>query len=61
MTRTLDEFVLVSLAGSYEMTESIELFGRVENLLDEDYEEVFGNNTPGIGVYAGFRVGFQVE
>jgi vitamin B12 transporter len=61
MTRTLDEFVLVSLTGSYELTENIELFGRVENLLDEDYEEVFGNNTPGIGVYAGFRVGFQSE
>jgi vitamin B12 transporter len=61
MTRTLDEFVLVSLAGSYEVTENIELFGRVENLLNEDYEEVFGNNTPGIGVYAGFRIGFESE
>jgi len=61
VTRTLDEFVLVSVVGSYELTENIALFARVENLLDEDYEEVFGNNTPGIGVYGGFRVGFQSE
>ncbi|MEX1107635.1 MAG: TonB-dependent receptor [Dongiaceae bacterium] len=61
VTRTLDEFVLVSVAGSYELTENIALFARVENLLDENYEEVFGNNTPGLGVYGGFRVGFQSE
>jgi vitamin B12 transporter len=59
--RTLDDFVLVSLAGSYALTENIELFGRIENLLDQNYAEVYGNNTPGFGAFAGLRIGFQTE
>jgi vitamin B12 transporter len=61
MRQTLDDFVLVSIAGSYQLTDNIELFGRIENALDQDYAEVFGNNTPGFGAFAGFRVGFQAE
>ncbi|MGH8247123.1 MAG: TonB-dependent receptor plug domain-containing protein, partial [Gammaproteobacteria bacterium] len=52
---TLDEYVLVSLAAEYRILENVVLFGRVENLLDEDYEEVLGFGTPGLGAYAGVR------
>ncbi len=51
----LDDFVLVNLAGSYRITERIELFGRIDNLLDTDYEEVPGYHTTGIGFFAGLR------
>jgi vitamin B12 transporter len=55
----LEDYVLVNLAASYRLTDSVELFGRVENLLDEDYQDVYGFNTPGIGAYAGIRVAFD--
>jgi len=55
---TLDSFLLVTLAGRYRVTEALEAFARVENLFDEDYQNVLGFNTPGIGAFAGLRVRF---
>ena len=52
---TLASYTLVTLAASYQMTPRLELFGRIENLLDEDYEDVYGFNTPGIGAFIGLR------
>ena len=54
----LDAFTLVNLNASYELTDNIQLFGRVENLLDEKYEEVFSYRSPGIAAYAGIRTKF---
>ncbi|WP_420141686.1 TonB-dependent receptor plug domain-containing protein [Sphingomonas sp.] len=54
----LDDFVLVNLNAEYRLTEALTLFGRVENLLDEDYEEVFSYRTPGRGAFAGIRARF---
>jgi vitamin B12 transporter len=52
----LDAYTLVDLAASYRLSDNVELFGRIENLLDEDYEEVFDFNQPGIGAFAGIRM-----
>jgi len=52
---TLDDFWLVTAAASYKLQPGVEFFGRAENLLDTDYEEIFGYNTPGIAAYAGVR------
>ncbi len=38
---------------------SVEAFARVENLLDEDYEEVLGYPAPGINFLAGVQITFQ--
>lgn len=56
---TLDGYWLVTAAASYEIAPGMELFGRVENLLDQDYEEVFGFNTAGLAAYAGLRFTFE--
>ena len=48
-------YTLVTIAASYQMTPRLELFGRIVNALNEDYEDVFGFNTPGIGVFIGLR------
>lgn len=56
---TLDEYWLVTAAASYEIAPGMEVFGRVENLLDQDYEEVFGFNTAGLAAYAGLRFTFE--
>jgi vitamin B12 transporter len=52
----LDDFTLVTLAGSWRLTPQLSLFGRLENLLDQDYEEVLGFTAPGIGAFAGLRL-----
>ncbi len=53
---TLDDYTLVSLTGSYKVTSNMELFGRIDNVLDEDYEEIFSIETPGIAAYGGVRI-----
>ena len=55
---TLDDYWLVDVAASYKLQRGVELFGRVENALDAQYQEVFGFNTPGITAFAGVRFTF---
>ncbi len=57
-TIDLDAYYLASLAASYELTRQASVYARVENLLDEQYEDVYGYNTPGVGAYAGIRLRF---
>lgn len=54
----LDAYTLVNLAAAYKVTDNVEVFGRVENLLNEHYEEVFTFGSVGRGGYGGFRVSF---
>ncbi|MBP5856237.1 TonB-dependent receptor [Marivibrio halodurans] len=54
----MEAYTLVSLQGSYEVADGVELFARGENLLDEDYEEVFTYGTAGRAGYAGLRLSF---
>lgn len=51
-----DDYTLVNLAASYQLSESMEVFARAENLFDEDYQEVRGFNTAPLSVYAGVRI-----
>lgn len=55
----LQDYWLVTAAASYKVAPGIELFGRVENLLDEDYQEVFGFNSPGTAAFAGVRFTYE--
>lgn len=57
-TVTLDDYTLLNLTGSYQLTEWARVFGRVENALDEDYHEAFGFNAPQVAAYGGFEVTF---
>jgi len=54
----LQEYVLVNLSAEYRITPHVALFGRIENLFDENYEEVFSYATPGQSAYGGVRVRF---
>ncbi|GAB6144373.1 TonB-dependent receptor plug domain-containing protein [Desulfocicer niacini] len=53
---TLDAYTLVNLAASWEMTPHVQLFGRVDNLFDEFYEEAFSYATGGVSAYAGLKL-----
>jgi vitamin B12 transporter len=57
----LGDYWLLTAAASWKLKPGVELFGRVENLLDEKYQEVFGFNTPGIAAYGGVRITFGGE
>ncbi len=51
----LHGYTLVNFAASYKVTESIELYGRINNLLDQDYQLSEGYNTYGITTYVGMK------
>jgi vitamin B12 transporter len=53
---SLNDYVLASLKLGWRLTPGIEAFARIENLLDADYEDVFGYNTAGRTFYAGIRL-----
>ena len=52
---TLSAFTLLELSGQYRINNRLTLTGRIENALDEDYEQVFGFESPGAAAYFGFR------
>lgn len=55
---TLDAYTLVNLYASYDVYKNVTIFGRLENLFDEQYEEVVGYGTPGRAGYGGVKVTF---
>jgi vitamin B12 transporter len=55
---SLQEYVLVNLNAAYKLTPRLSVFGRVENLFDERYEEVFSYVGQGRGAYAGVKAAF---
>ncbi|HEX5379292.1 MAG TPA: TonB-dependent receptor [Phenylobacterium sp.] len=54
----LKAHTLVDLRASWPVGERIEVYGRVENALDETYETVRNNGAPGRGAYLGVRASF---
>lgn len=54
----LDDYEVVDFNASYELLQGLQLFGRIENLLDENYQEVPGYKTSGAAGYAGVRYAF---
>jgi len=56
---TLGGYTLVNLSASYKFSNLIEIYGRVNNLFNKYYEEIFGYGTPGLSGYAGFRLNFD--
>ena len=53
---SLGGYGIVDIAMSYKLVESCELFSRVDNLFDQEYQEVLGFGTMGAAAYAGVRV-----
>ena len=54
----LQSYTLLDLRASYPVNETFELYGRVENAFDDDYETTRNYGSPGRGVYAGVRARF---
>ena len=54
----LSDYVLLSLSSSFAITDYIDFVGRIENALDQKYENVLGFASPGVGVYFGLSFDF---
>lgn len=51
-------YAVYDVKASYALTDRTTLFGRIENLLDKQYEEVDTYGTAGLSAYAGIRIRF---
>ena len=54
-TVTLHDYTLLNVNANYSATEKLDVYLRLDNLLDDDYEEVFGYQTLGFGASLGLR------
>lgn len=57
-TVTLGSYTLLSVQASQQLTEQLSVYGRVENGLNSDYQEIYGFNTPGASATLGLRMQF---
>ncbi|SJM68893.1 Outer membrane vitamin B12 receptor BtuB [Brevundimonas diminuta 3F5N] len=57
-TVKVDSYTLVDLRASYPINDTLEVYGRIENAFDEDYQTVLNYGAPGRGVFGGVRVRF---
>jgi len=48
-------WVRLDLKAVYEFSEGIEIYGRIDNLFNKEYQQVFGFGTPDRSVFAGLR------
>lgn len=55
----MDSFTTLGTTVSYDLSRTLRLHARVENVLDDRHEEVLGYRVPGIGVYAGLKFAFD--
>ncbi|MBA3035248.1 MAG: TonB-dependent receptor, partial [Desulfobacterium sp.] len=55
---TLDSYTLVNVSASYDINDHFQVYGRVDNLFDEYYEEAWSYAKPGLSGYAGVKVRF---
>lgn len=57
-TVTLDSHLLVDLTLQYQLTTAMSLYAKGTNLLDDDFEQIYGYQTPGRAAYFGLRMNF---
>ena len=57
-TEKMSDYATVNLAGQYALSETVTFWSRINNLLDKDYQEVSGYNSPEFNILAGIRIDF---
>jgi vitamin B12 transporter len=51
-------YTLVNLAGSYDINKHFQVFSRIDNLLNKQYEDVYGYGISSVAGYGGVKVSF---
>ncbi len=54
----LSPYTSINLLSSLKINKTIGIYARIENLLDEEYEEAAGYNTSGFSTYGGLQISF---
>jgi len=54
----MPSYVLVNLAASYDINKHVQVFCRIDNLLDKYYEDVWGYGTSRFAGYGGVKLSF---
>lgn len=49
-------YTVADLLGSYALTDTVEVYGRIVNLGDRQYQVTYGTNTLGLSAYGGVRI-----
>lgn len=52
---TMPSYTLLNAALSYDIIQNVQIFFRLDNILDEEYEMIKGYGTPGFSAYGGFK------
>jgi vitamin B12 transporter len=55
----MQDYFLINFAAYYDLFSFLRLQGRGENLLDKQYEEIYGYGTPGFSIYGGINLSVQ--
>ena len=54
----LDDFDVLDINARYQISDSVEIYARIENALDENYQEIAGFNSAERGSYIGANLSF---
>ena len=55
---TLESFGLLNFNASHQISENVQVFGGLTNILDEEYEELYRFQTRGRNLQLGLRLTF---
>ena len=55
---TVAGYVMLNLSGSYDIHKYVQVFGRIDNVLNKQYEEVYGYGTSSVAGYGGVKVSY---
>ena len=55
---TVAGYAMLNFSGSYDVHKYVQLFARIDNVLNKQYEEVYGYGTSGVAGYGGVKVSY---
>ena len=55
---TVAGYVMLNLAGSYDIHKNVQIYGRIDNVLNKQYEEVYGYGTSSVAGYGGVKLSY---
>lgn len=55
---TVAGYVMLNLAGSYDIHKNVQIYGRIDNVLSKQYEEVYGYGTSSVAGYGGVKLSY---
>ena len=54
----MPSYTLLNATCSYDLLQNVQIFIRLDNILNEEYEMIKGYGTPGFSTYGGFKIHF---